>query len=59
MDLVPGSDGGTWLGLSKTGKFGVLLNILAKEKRGMKRRGKFVVLLDIELRCTDISAKGC
>lgn len=27
-DLVPGREGGTWLGVSKTGKIGILLNVL-------------------------------
>ena len=41
MDLEPGRKGGTWLGLSKTGRFAVLLNILEELKPNMKGRGMF------------------
>ena len=39
IDLTPGREGGTWLGLSKTGKFAVLLNILTKQRPATKGRG--------------------
>ena len=41
MDLEPGRKGGTWLGLSKAGRFAVLLNILEELKPNMKGRGMF------------------
>lgn len=42
IDLTPGREGGTWLGLSKTGKFAVLLNILTKQRPATKGRGHWV-----------------
>ncbi|XP_045173882.2 transport and Golgi organization 2 homolog isoform X2 [Mercenaria mercenaria] len=41
-DLVPGREGGTWLGISAVGKVAVLLNILAFQKPGAKGRGSLV-----------------
>ena len=39
IDLVPGRKGETWLGLSKTGRFAVLLNVQEDLKRKMRGRG--------------------
>ena len=39
IDLEPGREGGTWQGMSKTGKFAVLLNILSIRTHNMKGRG--------------------
>ena len=41
IDLVPGRKGGTWLGLSTTGRFAVLLNVQEDLKRKMRGRGMF------------------
>lgn len=38
-------EGGTWLGISKTGKLAILLNILSKAPEvKLKSRGKFSIL---------------
>ncbi|XP_076338309.1 transport and Golgi organization protein 2 homolog isoform X2 [Tachypleus tridentatus] len=42
-DNEPGKEGGTWLAASKTGKVGVLLNILQKPDKNKKGRGYLVV----------------
>ena len=39
VDLVPGHEGGSWLGMSKTGRLGALTNILAKRQSNKKSRG--------------------
>lgn len=41
-DLEPGKEGGTWLGISTTGKVAILLNILAKQNPSAKGRGSLV-----------------
>jgi len=46
LDMEPGKEGGTWLAMSKTGKIGVLLNILQPDEEllpGKKGRGFLVV----------------
>lgn len=42
IDLEPGKEGGTWLGISRTGRMAVLLNILAKQNPQAKGRGQLV-----------------
>ncbi|XP_060558813.1 transport and Golgi organization 2 homolog [Ruditapes philippinarum] len=41
-DLEPGREGGSWLGISTSGKIGVLLNVLAKQRLDAKGRGSLV-----------------
>ncbi|XP_021346329.1 transport and Golgi organization 2 homolog isoform X2 [Mizuhopecten yessoensis] len=42
VDMEPGREGGTWLGVSKAGRIGVLLNILDKLEMNMRGRGALV-----------------
>lgn len=44
QDLFPGREGGTWLGVSKAGKIGVLLNILGILDTTRQGRGRTVKL---------------
>ena len=40
--MYTGKEGGTWLGMNKRGKIGVLLNILGQVDPAKKGRGKTV-----------------
>jgi len=40
IDMVPGREGGTWLGASKRGRIGTLLTILGANDSKKKGRGK-------------------
>lgn len=40
LDQTLGKEGGTWLGASKTGRIGILLNILGINDPRKKGRGK-------------------
>ena len=40
LDQTPKKEGGTWLGASKTGRIGTLLNILGINDPKKKGRGK-------------------
>ncbi|KAH9525715.1 Transport and Golgi organization protein 2 [Bulinus truncatus] len=42
LDVMPGRAGGTWLGMSKDGKIGALLNILAQQDLSKEGRGFLV-----------------
>lgn len=56
-DAMPGKEGGTWLGMSKSGKIGVLLNVLQptwEENAQAKGRGS---LVSDFLRNTNITGK--
>ena len=58
MDMEPGREGGTWLGLSKTGKFSVVLNILSEVMPNMKGRGKFTLLSNAHLFSKNVLVKS-
>ncbi|WAR03803.1 TNG2-like protein [Mya arenaria] len=42
MDLEPGREGGTWLGISRTGRLACLLNILELQRPEARGRGGLV-----------------
>ncbi|KAH3891662.1 hypothetical protein DPMN_015767 [Dreissena polymorpha] len=42
IDVEPGKEGGTWLGVSENGQLAILLNILEVQKPDAKGRGFFV-----------------
>jgi len=42
LDMLPGREGGTWMGLNKNGKVGVLLNILGQQSPNKAGRGMMV-----------------
>ena len=53
MDLEPGREGGTWLGLSVTGRFSALLNVLARQSKDKKGRGTYLAgaVCDGQIQC--------
>lgn len=58
MDLEPGREGGSWLGISKTGRVAALLNILAVQDPEAKGRGSLVRdFLTSDVLCEDYLAE--
>lgn len=54
IDLVPGLEGGSWLGISRAGKFAALLNVFVKERPNTKPRGHWVPdFLESNLTCKE------
>lgn len=42
LDMFPGREGGTWLGMNTSGKVGVLLNILGQQNSNKSGRGHLI-----------------